>query len=438
LPQDSTPPPIALGYQSPPPHAPGRGLALGLLLAINLMNYVDRQVLAAVEELIHKSFPNTTQAQMGSLAFAFLISYMILSPMFGLLADRFSRWLLVGIGVILWSLASGATGLAASFAILLATRCLVGVGEAAYGPVAPTIIADLYPVEKRGSVLAWFYIAIPVGSAIGYMLGGYIGSLPAMGWRGAFYVVVPPGILLGILALFMKDPRRGTAGARIGGAGKVAMRWAEYAALVRNRSFVLDTLGMTAMTFAIGGIAFWIPTYISVYRGGGSLPHVNFIFGLLTVITGIVATLLGGWVGDRLRPRYSGSYFLVSGVGLLAGFPLVLAMLVVPFPMAWICVFFAEFCLFFNTGPSNTILANATPASIRATAFAVNIFVIHLLGDAISPWLIGWIADRSTMSIAFAFMSLMMLAGGVFWLMGAKYLAVDEAAAAGTAIAPVV
>jgi MFS family permease len=408
-----------------------------LLLAINMMNYVDRQVLAAVEDLIQKTFPGATDAQMGSLAFAFLISYMVLSPVFGLLADRFSRWLLVGIGVILWSVASGATGLAGSFAILLATRCFVGVGEAAYGPVAPTIISDLYPVEKRGMVLAWFYIAIPVGSAIGYMLGGWIGSLPGLGWRGAFYIVVPPGILLGIWSLFMKDPRRAArAAAQVTAAkteprGKVQRRWGEYASLLHNRSFVLDTLGMTAMTFAIGGIAFWIPKYISVYRGAGNLKEVNFIFGLLTVITGIGATLLGGWVGDRLRPRFSGSYFLVSGVGLLAGFPLVLAMLITPFPAAWVFIFLAEFCLFFNTGPANTILANATPPAIRATAFAVNIFVIHLLGDAISPWLIGWISDRSNMNIAFAFMSLMMLAGGVLWLWGAKYLAADEAAAEG-------
>jgi MFS family permease len=432
---------------SAPPIIPGRQLALGLLLAINLMNYVDRQVLAAVEDLIHKTFPKATQAQMGYLPFAFLLSYMVLSPVFGMLGDRFSRWLLVGIGVILWSLASGATGLAQTFVILLLTRCFVGVGEAAYGPVAPTIISDLYPIEKRGSILAWFYIAIPVGSAIGYILGGWIGSLPRFGWRGAFFVVVPPGILLGIISLFMKDPRR-TSPSPIQGEGGVTVqpsretsrpttRWIQYAALLRNRSFVLDTLGMTAMTFAIGGIAYWIPAYISNYRHGGSLKAVNFTFGILTVITGIVATLLGGWVGDRLRPKYPGSYFLVSGVGLLSGFPLVLLMLVTPFPAAWAWVFLAEFCLFFNTGPANTILANATPPAIRATAFAVNIFVIHLLGDAISPWLIGLIADRSNMSVAFAFMSLMMLAGGVLWLMGAKYLAADEAAASAGAAAVV-
>jgi MFS family permease len=430
---------IAGGQDAFTPFTSSRRVALGLLLTINMFNYVDRQVLAAVEHSVQTAFPGVTDAQMGSLAFAFLLSYMILSPVFGFLGDRFSRWLLVGIGVILWSYASGASGLAVTFSGLLITRCFVGVGEAAYGPVAPTIISDMYPVEKRGAMLAWFYIAIPVGSAIGYILGGWIDSIPVFGWRLAFCVVVPPGLLLGAWALFMKDPRRVAAkAAKANGtpaAPKPAVGVADYVRLIRNRSFVFDTLGMTAMTFAIGGIAFWIPTYISIDRHGGNLKDVNFIFGMLTVITGVTATLLGGWVGDRLRPKYSGSYFLVSGVGLLSGFPFVLAMLVTPFPAAWIWVFLAEFCLFFNTGPANTILANSTPPAIRATAFAVNIFVIHLLGDAISPWLIGVIADRSNMSVAFAFMSLMMLAGGVLWLMGAKYLAADEAAAS---VAPVV
>src|SRR5271154_1709440 len=144
--------------------------ALALLLGINLFNYVDRSILYSAQETVRNDF-HTTSAAMGWLVLAFLVTYMLLSPIFGWLADRFSRWLLIGIGVTLWSFASGASGLAQTYAILLATRCLIGVGEAAYGPVAPTIISDLYPVAVRGKVLAWFYAAIPIGSAIGYVLG---------------------------------------------------------------------------------------------------------------------------------------------------------------------------------------------------------------------------------------------------------------------------
>jgi MFS family permease len=429
---------------------PGARPALVLLLAINLFNYVDRYVLAAVEPLIREHF-GATKAQMGWLATAFLLSYMIAAPVFGWLGDRMSRWALVGVGVILWSLASGGSGLAASLALLLITRCFVGIGEAAYGPVAPTILSDLYPVAIRGRILSWFYLAIPVGSALGYVLGGQIAELAGgdgnrEAWRWPFYAVVLPGIALGVWALFMRDPRRGSAAALAAAAAAAPFgtashatppvrktRLADYRALFRIRSYVLDCAGMTAMTFAIGGIAFWMPTYIYEYRlnKAADLGTVNLIFGGITVVAGFVATLAGGMAGDALRGRFPGSYFLVSAAGLLAGFPMLLGVLWTPFPYAWAFVFLAVFCLFFNTGPSNTILANVTPPSIRATAFALNILIIHALGDAISPPIIGWISDRWNMDAAFLFVGLTFLVGGIFWLWGAKYLTRDTAAVSG-------
>ena len=183
-------------------------------MLINLFNYIDRQVLSAVESGMEETFfpdseyprdpktnlreDKTIEGKMGSLNTAFMVSYMLIAPLFGFLADRLPRWFLVGVGVIAWSLATGATGLADTFTILFLTRCLVGVGEAAYGPVAPTVISDLFPVQKRGSVMAIFYVAIPVGSALGYVLGGQVTAWAGGDWRWAFFVVVPPGILLGI------------------------------------------------------------------------------------------------------------------------------------------------------------------------------------------------------------------------------------------------
>jgi MFS family permease len=363
---------------------------------------------------------------MGWLATAFFVSYMIFSPVFGWLGDRMSRWLLVGVGVILWSLASGGTGLASTYAILFATRCLVGIGEAAYAPVAPTILSDLYPVAIRGRILSWFYLAIPVGSALGYVLGGKVGA--SLGWRWAFYVVVIPGILLGLWSFFMRDPRHGAASGKV--EAKPRVRVADYLALLRIRSYVLDCLGMTAMTFAIGGMGFWMPTYIWEFRmhKAGDLGQINLIFGGITVVAGFAATLAGGMAGDALRKRFPGSYFLVSAAGLLAGFPMLLAMMFTPFPYAWGFVFAAVFCLFFNTGPSNTILANVTHPSIRATAFALNILVIHALGDVISPPIIGWVSDRWNMQVAFGVVGFMFLVGGAFWLWGARYLEGDTRA----------
>lgn len=424
---------------------PGARTALVLLLLINLFNYLDRQVLAAVETDIEATyFPEdeyprdpatkkrldpTIEGKIGSLNTAFMVTYMLAAPLFGWLADRSRRWLLVAIGVILWSLASGATGLAATFVILFLTRCLVGVGEAAYGPVAPTVIADLYPVSRRGSILAWFYAAIPVGSALGYIMGGQVTHLmqdeAMQGWRWAFYVVVPPGMLLGVWCFFMPEPKRGQADA---GAVTKKATWQDYRAILKTPSYVLDTLGMTAMTFAMGGLAFWMPRYVFEERAWGSKASVNLIFGLIVVVAGLGATLLGGWVGDKLKPRYPGSYFLVSGMAMLLGFPLVLCVLWMPFPAAWVFVFLAVFCLMFNTGPTNTILANVTHPSVRASAFALNIFVIHALGDAVSPMIIGFINGYAqNMNAGFLTVSFMFLLAGVLWLLGARFLERDTA-----------
>jgi predicted MFS family arabinose efflux permease len=401
------------------------------LLSINLLNYIDRYVLAATESKIRNELlpddPNGL-TKMGTLATAFMVSYMVLAPVFGWMAERMSRWWLIGGAVVAWSLASGASGLAATYGLLLLTRCFVGVGEAAYGPAAPTVISDLYPVKRRGSVLAWFYAAIPVGSALGYVVGGVVAD-SALGWRWAFYLVVPPGLLLGLLCFFMREPVTGQADLEGGVARKARLK--DYLILLQTPSYVLNTLGMTAMTFALGGIAYWMPTYVSEFRQAGDAAYVNARFGPIIVVSGLSATLLGGLAGDWLRGRYPGSYFLVSGISMLFAFPLFLGVLYVPFPAAWILIFLACFCLFFNTGPTNTILANVTHPAIRASGFALNILVIHALGDAVSPAIIGAISDAAgkDMNSGFLAVSAFILVGGILWLWGARYLGRDTALA---------
>jgi MFS family permease len=421
--------PLAVRSQAEIPAAlPGARPALVLLLLINLFNYIDRYVLAAVEPNIAKDFFGTSEsaetlAKMGSLATAFLISYMVTAPIFGWLADRMSRWLLVGVSVLLWSLATGASGLAATFGLLLITRLFVGVGEAGYGPAAPTIISDLYPVSRRGAVLAWFYMAIPVGSALGFAIGGMVGA--HLGWRWAFYIVTVPGILLGIWCFFMTEPPRGTADAAVGAQRKAGM--SDYLALARIPSYTINTAAMAAMTFAIGGISFWMPRYLTQVRGLSD--NSKTIFGGVTVVAGLAATLLGGLAGDKLRPRFPGSYFLVSGCGIIAACPFIILMLYTPFPVAWVWLFCAVFFLFFNTGPSNTALANVTHPSVRATAFALNIFMIHAIGDAPAPPLLGAIAGKFGWNMTFFVVAAAMALAGVLWLWGMKHLAADTAAA---------
>ena len=397
--------------------------ALLLLLGVNLFNYIDRYVLAAVEPEIQAHFfaPDDPNAHTltGLLGTAFLVSYMISAPIFGLLADRMSRWLIIGVSVILWSAATAASGLAGTFALLFAMRLLVGVGEGGYGPAAPAIISDFFPVESRGRMLSYFYVAIPVGSALGFAIGGFVTS--HWGWQTAFFAVAPPGVLLGLACFFRRDPRDQSQAVK---TERATLR--DYIRLARIKSYVWNTLAMTALTFALGGLAFWIPRYL---QHRGLPPSSRIVFGGMLVAAGITATPLGGLVGDLFRRRFGGAYFLVSAIGVMIAFPVSAAIVLVPFPLAWVLMFIALFLLFFNTGPSNTAIANVTQPSVRAMAFAVNIFIIHALGDAAAPPLIGFVADRTNMDVAFLAVTATMFIAGVLWLCGAKFLAADTAAA---------
>jgi MFS transporter, Spinster family, sphingosine-1-phosphate transporter len=404
---------------------PGARSALWLLLGINLFNYIDRQILAALEPDIRASFFASNDAnamtKTGLLGDAFFVTYMISAPILGLLADRFSRWIIVGGAVILWSLASGGSGLAATFAILVATRICVGIGEGGYGPAAPTILADLFPIERRGRIMAIFYTAIPVGSALGYVIGGLIGT--HLGWRWAFYLVTPPGLLLGLFCFWQRDPR--VAGHHLVQKSP-RRRLADYLRLFRTRSYLINCIAQTLMTFVTGGLGFWAAAYLR-YRNQS--PDVGMtIFGLITVVAGLVSTLLGGVIADKLRSRLPGSYFWVSGVGMLIACPFFIATLYIPFPGAWVTMFLAIFFLFLNTGPSNTALANVSLPAVRATAFAANIFVIHALGDVQAFWLLGYIGGHTNMHVAFLFVSAIIFASGLAWLIGVKYLPADTAA----------
>jgi MFS transporter, Spinster family, sphingosine-1-phosphate transporter len=404
---------------------PGARIALALLLAINLFNYIDRQILAALEPDIRATFFGAgdvnAMTKTGVLGSAFLITYMFSAPILGFLADRFSRWIIIGTAVILWSLASGGSGLATTFGILLATRIFVGIGEGGYGPAAPTILADLFPIARRGKIMAIFCAAIPVGSALGYVIGGVIGA--HWGWRWAFYCVVPPGLLLGLLCFWQRDPRVAAHHLVVKGQRKLR----DYVALFRTRSYLINCIAQTLTTFALGGIGFWVPAYLR-FRGQSPAAGMT-IFGGITVVAGLISTILGGVVADKLRPRFPSSYFSVSGWGMIIAAPIFVVSLYIPFPAAWIAMFIAIFFLFVNTGPSNTALANVSLPAVRATAFAANIWVIHALGDVQAFWMLGYIGGHTNIRIAFVFVSVIILAAGFCWLAGRKYLPEDTAAA---------
>lgn len=408
---------------------------LGLLFAINLVNYLDRQVLYALLPLI-KTDMTLSDAQLGSLASAFMIVYMCAAPMIGFWADSgalpFSsraapqatnsaggggrkNWIAYGIAV--WSLATFASGLARGFGQLFAARAAVGIGESGYGSVSPSFVAEHFPRATRARALAFFSMAIPVGSALGYILGGWIGH--HHGWRAAFMIVGLPGLLFAVLAYFLKDPRKAVSeGPR--------PKFGDYFSLYKVKSYTASTLAMAAMTFALGGLAVWMPTFLTRYWDL-NVAEAGTLFGGITVLAGLLGSLLGGWLGDRALKYTGKAYFLVSGTGLLLALPAgVVAVLSQNYALTLGALFLAEFFAFLNMGPLNGVIVNVTSPHMRSMAFAANIFVIHALGDAASPTFIGLASDRWGLKAALNGAMLFLAVAGLFCLWGAKHVESDS------------
>jgi predicted MFS family arabinose efflux permease len=253
-------------------------------------------------------------------------------------------------------------------------------------------------------------------------VGGAVGD--AHGWRAAFFVAGGPGLVLALVVLALPEPVRGAMDDAVERAaaddGPPPSMSAAVRRLFRSPAWRIDTAGTTLMTFALGGLAAWMPTHLQRAHGL-ALGEAGVGFGAVTVVAGLCGTLLGGWLGDRAQARRAGGYFRVSGAGLLLGAPFVLAMPMMPSPTAAFAVaFVAELLLFLNTGPLNAALLASVPASMRARAMAVNVFFIHALGDAISPPLMGVVSERWHLGVAVGAMAVPVALGGVLLLYGAR------------------
>jgi len=366
--------------------------ALVLLTSLNLLNYIDRSVLFAVQPLVQREF-HLTNAEVGYLTSAFLGFYMLAAPLAGPLADRYSRKRIIVLGGVFWSGLTLLTAFTHNYWELLVRHTLVGIGEATFVIIAPTFVADLFPEDERGRIFGIFYLAIPVGTAAGYLLGGKLSA--QYGWRFPFYIAALPGFLLALAIWFLPEPPRG----QFDSLAETPER-GTILGLARNPAFWTATLGMAASTFSLGGIQVWMPTFLSVARGY-SLKEADEIFGSIVVVDGIVASLAGGWLGDRLLPRMKGSYYFVSALSMGLGVPAMIVALFFKGAVMLPAIAAAAFLLLLNTSPLNTALVNSVGAHIRATAIALNIFIFHLLGDVPSPTLMGYVADRRSLEAAF-------------------------------------
>ncbi len=403
------------------------GPALGVLTGINALNYLDRFLVAPLLPLIIVGL-HLTDRQAGSLQSAFILVYALVCPLAGWLGDRISRLRVAALGVALWSLATFGSGLAGTFAWLLLARAWVGVGEATYTVLTPSLLSDHYPAEKRGRALSIFYAAMPFGIFLGYLLGGQIGA--RHGWRPAFFVAGGPGLLCAFALLWLRDPPRGRFDA--GGEKARGLRWRELLrVLLRRPSYFRKMAAQTIYSFTMGGLGVWMPTYFVRERHLG-VARASTIFGALLLATGFVGTLIGGPVGDRLARRFRGAHFTFSGLTLLAAMPFAVLAVLSPTPLVyWPAMGATLFCLFLNYGPLNAALVNVLPGDTRARGVGLHTTAIHLFGDACSPLLIGAASDVIGLRIPVLATGLLVGLSGIILIAGRGRLVKDLDAAAG-------
>ncbi|MEO6810808.1 MAG: MFS transporter [Isosphaeraceae bacterium] len=365
-----------------------------VLFSMNLLDYVDRGVLSAVLPLI-KTDLKIDNTQAGFLAFLFLLSYSVFGLFTGWAGDRMKRTYLLALGVGVWSLATVATGFAHTYNQLMWARGFLGIGEATYGVIAPTILMDLFTRDRRARVMSAFYLAMPVGGALGMVLGAAIAK--KYGWNMSFLIVGVPGLFMAVVALFLPEPIRGTSEGvdpdRLRAHERAGASLADYTDLMVNSSYTYAVLGMAFSTFAIGGLAYWLPTFLMEARGIEAVRATG-LLGLTTLFAAILGMTAGGWLADRMAKTNPRALFVVPGLAMLGSVPFIILGLYARHEV-WIFtgIFLAEMLMFVNTGPCNAVIANVVAPNLRAAAYAIAIAAVHFLGDLWSPMLMGWIAD---------------------------------------------
>ena len=359
-----------------------------VLTGLNLLDYFDRYIVAAVNTLIKQDL-RLSDAEFGFLGSAFFLVYLIAAPIFGYLGDRWGRRRFMVLGAVLWSFATSLAFWVTTYPGLVIARGLVGLGEGSFGTLAPAYLADIIAFGPAGPVLGIFYTTIPVGAALAYFFGGLVGA--TWGWRWSFLLAGLPGLIMAGLVYTL--PRLNAFGTNLPNQPHRVLDFNMVLALWRIPTFTRVTIGYGFLTFALGGMAFWMPRFLEVDKGL-SLKEANILMAVVTTVAGGIGTLAGGFGGDWLFRRTPRAHLWISGLGVALALPFAAAAIFASQP--WIyktCLFAAVFLLFLNPGLLNTLIVSVAGPSRRAIAIACNIIVIHIIGDVPSPFLIGWLAD---------------------------------------------
>lgn len=404
---------MALPTETKAEYSPVKGatMALCLLTALNLVNYIDRYILPGVQEQIKGEF-HLSDAQIGRLTLWFFVAYMATSPFTGWLGDRFPRKPMIIAAALLWSGVNLFTASVHSYSSLNIRHAALGIGEASFGIFAPAMIADYYPPAQRNRVLTVFNVAIPFGAALGYLAGGVIGS--HYGWRHAFLFSAIPGIAIALLMIFlMHEPER-TEQERTKFTLSAVMH------LGGNKAYLCSILGYAMVTFSLGGLSWWIPSFLQ-RATGRSEADAAFVMGAITVACGISGTILGGVIAQKWEKTNKGALYLVPAISALLAVPPALLCFFGPPSMTVPGLAAAVFFVFLGTGPVNAATLNAVPASVRATAMAGQLFIIHALGDAISPSIIGVVSDHSSLRMGLGVTLIAFVLAAIIFFIGAKF-----------------
>ena len=391
-----------------------------LLIALNLLNFIDRYILPGAQSLIQHEYGWNDQ-QMGGLTTGFFFVYMIVAPLTGWLGDRLPRKPLIIAGAILWSLATLTTAWVHGYWTLFLRHAVVGIGEATFTIYAPAVLSDFYSERDRNRILSAFYLAIPVGAALGYLAGGTLGV--RYGWRTPFFLCAFPGLLVAALYwLLGREPERGASDHILPDRGR-----ASFKGLFTNGAFLTATFGLATLTFAMGGISTWVPTFL--HRSlSYPVDKASMIVSAITVVDGIAGTSIGGWLAQRWLRTNDRALYLFSALSVALTLPFGALVFFGPRSMAVPALFAAEFFLFLNTGPLNTAIVNSVSAPVRATAISVNLFCIHFFGDTFSPQIIGAISDRTNLRLALGVTLIFLVISAVILQAGSRFAPqLDEA-----------
>lgn len=369
---------------------------LGLMVAINFLNYMDRWVASAASPLIQKEF-HLSDALVGLLGSAFLLVYAFAAIPFGFWADRGVRRTVVGVGVTIWSVATLFTGFARNFTQLFLSRAVLGIGEASYYPAGTSLLSDYFPREQRGRTMSIWGAGSTLGIAVGFAGGGFIAE--KFGWRNAFFFAAVPGILCALLAFWMREPLRGSAEARGPAVKKAAeATLSTFLGLLRIPTLRATILAQTLLFFVLASNAFWLPLVLN-RRFNLSVSQAGLLAGVVLVVGGLIGTLAGGWIADR-RARHNPAAHLEVGIaGFLLGAVFITIALVAPMNVGPIPVFIPAFlvavvCLYLYSGPFTALSQDVVSPGLRAGAVTMLLFVAHVFGDSHSTFDVGLLSDR--------------------------------------------